>query len=250
MKTDKLYRPANVSEASARASLKQAGHDVIDLKIVGDERSGRQFEATVRVAEFPPAKDDEGGNPFGGSDEGGDDKPKDDEPSEDKTDDEGGSDEPKDDGEGDKPKEPKMSEVMDLMTAIAEKLGVPVPGADDALGEDPLAPEGADPLGLPDVGAPIAGEAAPMDHPLPPPVPEKPGGPAGGGMSFSHIVVDGTERLAGRRTAVVKLADAHMLNDGEIVNEARVAFAGWTVKRIDRKTLASEHVARVLIQKG
>lgn len=251
MKTTTIYRPANVSEEAARASLKQAGYEVTDLQVVGDEKAGRQFAATVVVAEFPPAKDDAGSDDAPDAPEPKDDAPSDDKPSEDKSDD-SSSDEPKDDGEGDKPKEPKLTEVMDLMKAIADKLGVPVPGEegldDLGLGDDPMADPGADPLGLPDVGAPEAGAPAPMDKPLPPPVPEKPGG-MGHGPAFSHILVNGQEKLAGRRTAVVKLADAHMLNDGEIVNEARIAFAGWTVKKIDRKTLAAEHVARVLIQK-
>ena len=254
MKTETIRRPANISKEAALAGLKASGKEVVSLEEVGDDITGREYVATVKVAEFPPAKDDGGdeggGNPFGGSDEGGDDKPKDDEPSEDKTDDEG-SDKPKEDGEGDdKPKEPKMSEVMDLMTAIAEKLGVPLPG-DEGLGEDPLAPEG-EPMGLPDVGAPPAGDIVPpADHPLPPPVPEKPHGMGGGGMgpSFSHIVIDGQEKLAGRRSAVVRVVEAHVMNDGEIVNEARVAFPDWKVKKIDRKTLAGEHIARVLIQK-
>lgn len=243
MNTRKIVRPATITAADAEAQLKEAGFELVELRLIDKAgtkvasadavgRSDLNWEATIKEADFPFEKD---------GDEG--DEPKEDAP------DFGGdseeADEPKDD-EGDEPKEEKSDEkayskILDLVKEIAKHLGIPVPGEEGD--EDPLAPEG-DGLDLPDIGAPEGGEP---DHsePLPLPVEKKAPG-AGGGVFASHIVVANSDAIKGRRSFVACVADAHVLNDGEIVNEAHIAFPGYRVAgRIDRKTLAESNEARV-----
>jgi hypothetical protein len=157
--TKVLKSAPNLDRATALSALKAGLRK--GARIQSFTKQGNQWVAQVRMAEFPPKKDDEGGDPFGG-------KP------EDSGDDFGGSDDESDDSEDkggdDKPKPPKKdkkddkggddlggdSEVVDLLKQILEAvgggqsdLGVPPPPGD--LGLDEAGPEGP-PKGGPEGG--------------------------------------------------------------------------------------------------
>jgi len=241
MSTRKITRPADITAADAKQQIKEAGFELVSMVLVDASgrkvaaanavgRSDLQWEATIKVAEFPFDKD-------GGDEEPKDDAPADDAPKDDEPEPIGGDSDDADEPSEPEAKEPKLGEVFDLLKAIAEHLKVPVPG------EDPIGPEGD--AGLPPLDAP-GGDVPPPpgDEPLPLPVEKK--APGAGGGVFSHIVIANADAAKGRRSFVACVADANVLNDGEIVREAQVAFPGYRVAgRIDRVTLAESNEARV-----
>ena len=257
MSTRKIVRPADVTAADATAQIKEAGYELVSLKLIDASgqrvasadavgRNDLQWEATVKVAEFPFSEDE------GEGDKDGEDKgPSDDTDAPESSDD----DEPKDEApdgppKDEEPKEPKSdksadADILDLVKEIAKHLGIPVPGE-----EDPMLDAPVDDIGVgPEAPAPDLG-GAPEEEPLPLPVEKK--GPVGMGGILSHIVVANSDAIEGRRSFVAVVSDANGLNDGEIVNEAHVAFPGYRVAgKIDRKTLLDQNEARVpMVTKG
>lgn len=242
MNTRKITRPADVTARDAKRQIRGAGYELVSLALIDAGgrkvaaasavgRSDLQWEATVKVAEFPFDKDGPADEPKDDAPEGGD-EPKDDAPDDDLF---GGDDDEPSEPES---SEPKLGEVFDLLKAIAEHFQIPVPG------DEPIGPEGDD-LGLPPVDGPEGGDVPPAGgEELPLPVEKK--APGAGGGVFSHIVVANGDAAKGRRSFVACVADANVLNDGEIVKEAQIAFPGYRVAgRIDRVTLANSNEARV-----
>lgn len=161
--TKVLKSAPNLDRATALSALKAGLRK--GARIQSFTKEGNQWVAQVRVAEFPPKKDDGGGDPFGGSPEdSGDDF------GSDESDDSGDSE---DDGGDDKPKPPKKdkgpkgdegddlgsdSEVVGLLKQILEALGggqsdlgVPPPPGDLGLDEGgPKGPPKGGPEGGPD----------------------------------------------------------------------------------------------------
>lgn len=150
----------NISRETARASLESNfdGAEVLDLK-----RRGDQWIATIlepKTAEFPPKDDD--------SEDSAPPKFEEDDASD--SDGPDGPPEDSDGGEGEGPPKaekkegPKgeLNEVLNLIQAIADKLGI-VPGPAAPGAEDPLAPDGP-----------------PMPPPGPPVGPPSPHGGVGG----------------------------------------------------------------------
>lgn len=157
---------ARLSRDDARESLVRQfeGDEIIDFK-----RRGDKWVATIlqKKAEFPPKSDDDSSDsppPFeddGPQDPDSDGPPKpDDGP-------------PSDDSEGDGPPKGKKGEsaelgvLLEIVTQIADKLGIMPPG-------DPAAPGAEDPMGPPD------GPPGPPGAGGPPP------GPPGGGSEVLH----------------------------------------------------------------
>ena len=154
-----------MSKEDARESLERQfeSAEVIDLKRRGDKWVATLLEP--KTAEFPPSKDDESSGdapPFAKEDEGGDSEaPEDGPPSDDGP--------PSPDSEGDGPPKEKKGEgaelgvLLEIVTQIADKLGIMPPGA-------PMAPGAEDPMGGP------------------PPGPPAPAGPPGGGHPGNEIL--------------------------------------------------------------
>lgn len=233
MRTKTMTRKANVTPKVAMDDLAEAfpGSEVISFTTSG--KGGEKFyTAKLKLAEFPPSDEDKDGE-----------EPKEpkDEPKGkgDDTDDPTGEDvldltEPEgDDPLADEGGEPSIGEVMDLVKAIAEKVGVPVPGADTH--EEPMLD---DPAGLPEPG--LDGPPAPGGAPLPPPVPEKPHGPGPGVFASSHPEL---QKVATRRHFVVERTDAGEIGNVEMVREAHEQFPGFRVAKLDRIAKADANVA-------
>ncbi len=235
MSTRKIVRPADVTREAAAEQIKEAGMELVSLRLVDESgrkiasadaigRTDLQWEATIKVAEFPFEED----SPKGESEP----ESKGDDPTEGE-----GGDDPLglDDADEDSASEDEKADdkILDLVKQIAEHMGIHVDG-----GEEPPADEAAG-LDLPDVGAPEE------NTPLSPPV-EKASVPGAAGGTFSHIVVANAEAMKGRRSFVAIVENSNVLNDGEIVREAQIAFPGYKVAgRIDRVTLAADNEARV-----
>ena len=240
MNTRKIVRPADITVADAQAQIKEAGLELVSIRLIDDSgkkiasadavgRSDLSWEATVKVAEFPFTEDGEDEAPKDESPVG--------EPSEDPIGDED-KDEDHEESE-EKADEKADSKILDLVKEIAKHLGIPT-GDEDPMGDV----EGDAGLGDPIVDVPV-GDEIDKQAPLPLPVEKKAPG-MGGGTFASHIVVANADAVKGRRSFVACVAEAHVMNDGEIVNEAHIAFPGYRVAgRIDRKTLAESNEARV-----
>lgn len=151
-----------MSKDDARESLERQfeGAEVIDLKRRGDKWVATLLEP--KQAEFPPKADDDSEDsppPFeeNGGDSGSD--------SEDGSGDEPPSSEDGGEGEGppkgEKGEKGELHAVLDLITQIADKLGI-VPGPHAPGAEDPMAPPGGPPV---PPGPPGAGPAGPPGGP-------------------------------------------------------------------------------------
>jgi hypothetical protein len=232
MQTKTMTRLATVTPDEAMKSVlaKFPGATIAAFSTF-DAPEGESYRVTLKLAEFPPAKDE--------ADDAPDAEPKDpfvEEDKDEKKDPLDLTDDKDSDDSEDKPKEPKMSEVMDLMKAIADKLGVPVPGEDHPL-DDPTDPDPLAPDAMPDPAAP----PAPHDAPLPPPVPEK-GGMGAFASTQPHA---DTAKVAGRRSFVLERDDAGEANNATLLREAHELFPTFRVARIDREKKAAEGIALV-----
>ena len=256
--TRTLYRKANVSAAEATTSIFKRFPNVELVSFTKKEANAQEamaarakegdlvYEATIRVAEFPP----EGGDDKG--DEGGDapepkkeEAPKEESDS-DSDDNDSGDSAPSGDDFGDKPEggehgmEPKKlspeEQVVHLLQQILDALkgggmGHPKPPHG---GPDMGGPEmGGD---LPDIGAPgkdemgggLGGPAGPPGgKPLPPPVKEK--APIGAG-AFAHVT--------GRSEVTMVREDAGEIGNKGIIAEAATYAPQHRVAKIQRTGIA------------
>jgi hypothetical protein len=146
-----------LSREEAKLSLEHqfAGSEVLDVKRRGDKWVATLLEP--KTAEFPPKDDEDTDAPPEPKAESDDEGPKDSSSESD--------DSPKSDGppKGDKPpgkggEKAEIGAVLDLLTAIADKLGIAPPGAVPGA-EDPLSPDGPPPPppGPPGAGGPPGG---------------------------------------------------------------------------------------------
>lgn len=254
MATQTVYRKADVSSREATETLYQRFPNAEILSFnrktaTADEAQAARvkvgdqiFEATFRVAEFPPSDNSGSGGsaPEAPAEDSAPEAPKSEEaPSEDKPED-STDDAPdfdsKTDGEGgegeggEKPKKMKPEEeTVHLLHQILDVLkGGGAPGA----GPD-LAPGGPGDLDLPDIGAPGQGDALPPPAapggpagkaPLPPPIKEK--SPIGVGAFAKHY--------AGREsfTFVRQDVKADGLGHRALINEATQLAPGYRVARL------------------
>jgi hypothetical protein len=141
-----------MTKEAARKSLEKQFEDaeVLDLKRIGDRWSATLLEP--KQAEFPPSKDDDSDSD-GGPPPFTEDKDSD---SDDSADSDAPDGPPSDGGEGDGPPKEKKGEgaelhaVLDLLGAIADKLGVmPGPGASGADDPSMMPPPPPGPAGPP-----------------------------------------------------------------------------------------------------
>jgi hypothetical protein len=150
-----------LSREEAKLSLEHqfAGSEVLDVKRRGDKWVATLLEP--KTAEFPPKGDDEDTDAAPPKAEGSDSE--DSPPSEDG---DKGESPPKGDKSEGKPKGGEKAElgaVLDLLSAIADKLGIVPPGAVPGA-EDPLSPDGGPPPpppGPPGAGGPPGGPEGP-----------------------------------------------------------------------------------------
>lgn len=243
--TQTFYRQANVSSRAATESifaafptaellsLKTKKADATEAQAARCKEGDLVFEATIRVAEFPPA--DDSGEKDDSSEPSNDDSGS--EPKEEKSDkpaDDGGSDDSDSDDapdfggegggdEGAKPKALKGEELTNhLLQQILDALkggAAPLPGAG-----------GPGDLDLPDIGAPGQGEGLPPHGgpkgpaaPLPPPIKEK--SPIGAG-AFAHV--------AALAEVTTVRADANEVNNKQIIAEAAQVLPTHKVAKIQR----------------
>lgn len=253
--TRTLYRKANVSAAEATTSIFKRFPNVELVSFVKKEANAQEakaarakegelvYEATIRVAEFPP----EGGDDK--ADEGGDaPEPKKEEAPKEESDsdpDNDGDDDSSPEGDTDHDfaggpehgAEPKKlspeEQVVHLLQQILDALkgGGPKPphGGPDLGGPD----MGAD---LPDIGAPgkdemgggLGGPGGPPGKaPLPPPVKEK--APIGAG-AFAHVT--------GRSEVTMVRDDAGEVGNKSIIAEAATYAPQHRVAKIQRTGIA------------
>lgn len=262
MATRTVYRKADISSAEATKSLFAGfpGAELVsfvtktasaaEAKAAGATEGDLVYEATVKMAEFPPS-DDSSGSSDSGDDapapskesEGGDDKSdsSDDSSSDSSSEDKGGDSKPDFGGDGGEEKEPKLKGddgIIHLLTEILHALkgdaGLGAPGGD--LGAGPDAGLGPD---LPDVGAPAQGDTLPPPGgpagapggapPLPPPVKEK--APIGG-AAFAHYNPEQAEFSVLRH-------DASELGNKAMIAEAAEIYPTHKVARIQRTGAAT-----------
>jgi len=244
MTTTKYYRKASVSRGEAISALYkrepnadlesfvQKAADAEEANYARVRKGDQIYVATVRLAEFPPAKD-EAFKPEEADNDPDDDGDDDTSPEGDTDNDKGvpsfdekaDGPEASDEGHGEpKPKKMKPEEEMvHLLQQILDAVkggGGPKP---------PMGGHGGD-LDLPDIGAPEAGGPPlppPKKAPLPPPAAPK--GP-GGGMGAFSSVVEGRETFTFRRGA------AEELNNRSLIEEAMEMAPGFRVEKIDRRT--------------
>lgn len=243
-----VYRKANVSSAEATKSLfatlpraelisfVQKKATAAEAAAAGANEGDLVYEATVRLAEFPPKEDGSGPESESAEDPSSPAPPKPEEGGgEDDAPDEEGPEEGGSpfggDAEGESGEKPKALKGEALTNHLLTELLHAVQKLDPSGGGDPLAggdlgggPAG--PPGLPDVGAPGAGEGlpAPGGAPLPPPVKEK--SPVGGG-AFAHYDPTQSQISVLRR-------DANELGNKAMIAEAAVDFPTHKVERIQR----------------
>lgn len=249
MNTQTFYRKANVDSTKAKKDLrakfpkgtlvsfetKAASAD--EAKAARVDEGDLIYEATVRLAEFPPADD-------GGEEKKEAPEPKEEsEPKDDGGDsesDDGGSDDgpPEfgseaggDDGLGEPKKMSPEEETVHLLHQILDVLkggGGLGPGGPGDLGPDAG-------LDLPDVGAPPKGGglpppgAPPTKAPLPPPV--KPKAPMGG-PAFSHYNPD-----VSSFTSIVRTASS--MDNKQIIEEAAQVYPTHKVAKIQRSDIVT-----------
>lgn len=258
--TRTLYRKANVSAAEATTSIfkrfpnvelvsfKKKEANAEEAKAARAKKGDLVYEATIRVAEFPPeggddSSSDEGSEPKeekkdkapkeeSGSDpdnDGDDDSS----PEGDTDDDFAGKDEDGDDPFGAEPKKLSPEEqILHVLTQILHALkggGGPMGHGGPEMGGD-----------LPDIGAPGKGEELPPPPggphggppgaggpPLPPPVKEK--APIGAG-AFAHVT--------GRTEVTMVREDAGEISNKAIIAEAAEHAPAHRVSKIQRTGLA------------
>jgi hypothetical protein len=262
--TRTLYRKANVSAAEATTSIFKRFPNVELVSFTKKEANAEEakaaraqegdliYEATIRLAEFPPEGGDDKGGEDSGSSEPKEEKseaPKEDSGSDSDSDDDSGSDDGGDKGGdefggGDGPEhgaEPKKlspeEQVVHLLTQILDAL------KGGGMGHGPKPPHGGPEMGgdLPDIGAPGAGDELPpppggphggpggpgAGAPLPPPVKEK--APIGAG-AFAHVT--------GRTEVTMVRDDAGEIGNKGIIAEAATYAPDHRVARIQRTGIA------------
>lgn len=244
LKTEKLYRPATTTRLAAITALFNArpDADLVSFRRVTlkngkfvDDPKGKEFEATLRLAGFPPggdAPDDDDSPP---SDDGGGEESSPPDEKEDK--DEGGDDgDPAGDGPPDlsedgeakpkklKPEEEMVSLLRQILHAVSGGGGLGAPGGDLGGVGAPPPPHGGLPPhpGPPGLGGPPGGPGA-GGPPLPPPVPHKPG--VGGG-AFAHV--------ASVNTFKFERVEASRMDDQQLVGEAYQLIPTHRVGKIER----------------
>lgn len=257
--TRTLYRKANVSAAEATTSIfkrfpnvelvsfKKKEANAEEAKAARAKKGDLVYEATIRVAEFPPeggddSSSDEGSEPKeekkdkapkeeSGSDpdnDGDDDSS----PEGDTDDDFAGKDEDGDDPFGAEPKKLSPEEqILHVLTQILHALkggGGPMGHGGPEMGGD-----------LPDIGAPGKGDldggmggppgagGPPGKAPLPPPVKEK--APIGAG-AFAHVT--------GRSEVTMVREDAGEIGNKGIIAEAATYAPQHRVAKIQRTGIA------------
>lgn len=266
--TRTLYRKANVTAAEATTSIfkrfpnvelvsfKKKEANAEEAKAARAKEGDLVYEATIRVAEFPPeggddSSSDEGSEPKeekkdkapkeeSGSDpdnDGDDDSS----PEGDTDDDFAGKDEGGDDPFGAEPK--KLSPEEQIIHLLTQLLHAVQGGG--GMGHGPKPPHGGPEMGgdLPDIGAPGKGEELPPPPggpgaggpggpgaggpPLPPPVKEK--APIGAG-AFAHVT--------GRTEVTMVREDSGEVSNKAIIAEAAEHAPAHRVSKIQRTGLA------------
>lgn len=209
-----------LTKAAARESLLRQFEDAEVLEL---QRQGNEWVATLlqpKQADFPPSNDNDDA-PF--TEDKADEDDSDDSPSDDGP--------PSDDGEGSKPPKAEKGEkgelgaVLDILTAIADKLGI-VPGGDPAV---PGAEDGPPPPPLPPPGPPGGGPNELLHRTKLKPGETPPGGTPVGAPAFAS-------------TDLSRLASFDAFDDtpGKTIKEAHHELTelygphGFTVRQIKR----------------
>lgn len=260
--TRTLYRKANVSAAEATTSIFKRFPNVELVSFTKKEANAQEakaarakegdlvYEATIRVAEFPPEGGDdkaEGGDAPEPKEEKAPKEESDSDPDNDGDDDsspEGDSDHDfagKDEG-GLPGAEPKKLSPEEQVVHLLQQILDAVKGGGEMGHHGPKPPHGGPEMGadLPDIGAPGAGEELPppggphggpggpgAGAPLPPPVKEK--APIGAG-AFAHV--------ADRKEVTMVRDDAGEASNKAIIAEAATHAPNHRVARIQRTGIA------------
>lgn len=207
-----------------------------NARLASFEREGQLFVATLVTAEFPPPSDGDDEESAGpphpepdGDEDGGPSDHDGDEPDSD----DGGEKKspPKKDGEGKGGTEHQMLEVL---KAIAEALGAPVPGDEGAVPgehEGPLPPPPGGPAGPPMPPGP------PMDKkpPLPPPAAPSGGGLGGLGAPMAKTIVSSIAKQAAGRRSVVVWRPQEDATLKQAAAEIRAELPDFEMRKIERK---------------